>query len=33
MTIGQMIYDSKRVQIAAERLKDFFVALKGSISA
>jgi nucleoside phosphorylase len=26
-TIPQMIYDSKRVKIAADRLKDFFVAL------
>jgi nucleoside phosphorylase len=26
-TITQMIYDSKRVKIAAERLKEFFVAL------
>jgi phosphorylase superfamily protein len=27
-TIMQMVYDSKRVKVAAERLKDFFVALK-----
>jgi nucleoside phosphorylase len=30
-TITQMIYDSKRVKIAADRLKDFFVALKGRL--
>jgi nucleoside phosphorylase len=33
MTIGQMIYDSKRVKLAAERLRDFFVALKEKIPA
>jgi nucleoside phosphorylase len=32
-TIGQMIYDSKRVRIAAERLKDFFVALREKLQA
>ena len=31
MTIGQMIYDSGRVKIAAERLKDFFVALRDKL--
>jgi len=33
MTIGQMIYDSKRVKLAAERLRDFFVALRDKVSA
>jgi len=32
-TITQMIYDSKRVKIAADRLKDFFVALKDKLPA
>jgi nucleoside phosphorylase len=32
-TIGQMVYDSKRVKIAAERLRDFFVALKDKLPA
>ena len=27
-TVMQMVYDSKRVKVAAERLKEFFVALK-----
>jgi len=31
MTIGQMMYDSSRVKIAAERLKDFFVALRDNV--
>ena len=31
MTIGQMIYDSKRVKMAADRLKDFFVALRDKL--
>ena len=30
-TITQMIYDSKRVKIAADRLKDFFVALQARL--
>jgi adenosylhomocysteine nucleosidase len=33
MTIGQMIYDSKRVKLAADRLRDFFVALKDKLPA
>lgn len=32
-TIGQMIYDSKRVKVAAERLRDFFVVLKAGLPA
>jgi nucleoside phosphorylase len=32
-TITQMIYDSKRVKIAAERLKDFFVAMSATLAA
>ncbi|MBI3855220.1 MAG: hypothetical protein HY293_05975 [Planctomycetes bacterium] len=32
-SIMQMVYDSKRVKVAAERLKDFFVALKEKIPA
>ena len=32
-TIGQMIYDSKRVKVAAERLKDFFIQLKDKLPA
>jgi adenosylhomocysteine nucleosidase len=31
MTIGQMIYDSKRVKLAADRLKDFFLALRDKL--
>lgn len=31
MTIGQMMYDSKRVKLAADRLRDFFVALKDKL--
>jgi hypothetical protein len=33
MTLGQMIYDSKRVKLAADRLRDFFIALKEKIPA
>lgn len=32
-TIGQMIYDSTRVKIAAGRLRDFFVAFRGKLPA
>jgi hypothetical protein len=32
-TIGQMIYDSKRVKLAADRLRDFFLKLKEKIPA
>jgi nucleoside phosphorylase len=32
-TVMQMVYDAKRVKLAAERLRDFFVALHGKISA
>jgi len=31
MAIGQMIYDSKRVKLAADRLRDFFVALRDKL--
>lgn len=31
MTVGQMIYDSKRVKLAAERLRDFFVSLRDKL--
>jgi hypothetical protein len=31
--IPQMMYDSKRVKIAAERLKEFFLALKEKLPA
>jgi nucleoside phosphorylase len=33
MTIGQMMYDSQRVKLAAERLKDFFLALRDKLPA
>jgi adenosylhomocysteine nucleosidase len=32
-TVMQMAYDAKRVKLAAERLRDFFVALKGKLPA
>ena len=31
-TVMQMVYDSKRVNIASERLKEFFVALAPMMS-
>lgn len=33
MTIGQMMYDSQRVKLAADRLRDFFVALRDKLPA